>query len=369
MKITPKTKRNISRIIPFAVIWLLIGWVIIISEVGLTRNQNLNPETDLSFTIPVLIFANIANIIVGLIVGTLEVVYFEKRFATHTFRSKLFYKFIIYLLLFLFVIVVFYPLAFSLETGISFFKAEAWNKLGRFLTSVSFFTTLFQLAVSLMVCLIYSAVSENLGHHVFVNLFTGRYDKPMVEKRIFMFLDMKSSTTIAEALGHVKYFNLLQAYYDIMSDPIINSYGEVYQYIGDEIVVSWRLKSGLENANCIRCFFDIHDNLLANREDLMSKFGFEIGFKAGIHLGEVTTGKIGALKKEIIFSGDVLNTTARIQSNCNKLKSDLLISGALKKLLPQNDYDFETKGEISLKGRNKTEELFNVKKKAATHNR
>lgn len=362
MKISPKTKRNISRIIPFAIIWLLIGWVIIISEVGLTRNQNLNPETDISFTIPVLIFANLANIIVGVLVGTLEVVYFEKKFVNHSFMVKFFYKFFIYLSLFLLIIVLFYPIAFSIETGISLIDVETWLKLGRFLTSLSFFITLFQLSVTLFVCLIYSAISENLGHHVFRNLFTGKYHNPVVEKRIFMFLDMKSSTTIAEALGHVKYFNLLQAYYDMMSDSIVNSYGEVYQYIGDEIVISWTLKRGLENANCIRCFFDIRDKLFTNRKDLMAQFGFEIGFKAGIHLGEVTIGKIGALKKEIVFSGDVLNTTARIQSHCNKLKSDLLVSGALKKLLPQDKYYFVTKGEISLKGRNKKEELFSVTK-------
>lgn len=362
MKISPKAKRNIARIIPFAVIWLLIGWVIIISEVGLTRNQNLNPETDISYTIPVVIFANLVNIIVGILVGVLEIGYFEKKFANHPFRVKFFYKFFIYLSLFLLVIVVFYPIAFSIETGTALIEAETWLKLGKFLTSLSFFVTLFQLSVTLFVCLIYSAISENLGHHVFLNLFTGKYHKPVVEKRIFMFLDMKSSTTIAEALGHVKYFNLLQAYYDMMSDPIVNSYGEVDQYIGDEIVISWPLERGLENANCIRCFFDIRDNLFTNRKDLMDQFGFEIGFKSGIHLGEVAIGKIGALKKEIVFSGDVLNTTARIQSNCNELKSDLLVSGALKKLLPQDEYCFETKGEISLKGRNKKEELFSVTK-------
>lgn len=360
MKISPRTKRNISRIIPFAVIWLVIGWVIIISEVGLTRNQNFNPETDISFTIPVLIFANLVNLLVGLLVGTLEVVFLEKKFTNFRFIKKFFFKFAIYLSLFFILIVLFYPIASKIETGISIIEIETWLKLGRFLTSVSFFITMFQLSVKLFVCLIYSAISENLGHHVLINLFTGKYHKPMVEKRIFMFLDMKSSTTIAEALGHVKYFNLLQAYYNIMSDSIINSYGEVYQYIGDEIVISWTTEKGIENTNCIRCFFDIRDNLLANQNRLMTQFGFEIGFKAGIHLGDVTTGKIGALKKEIVFSGDVLNTTSRIQNQCNKLESDLIISDALKKLLPKNEFYFENKGEISLKGRNKKEALFSV---------
>ncbi|NRB53197.1 MAG: adenylate/guanylate cyclase domain-containing protein [Saprospiraceae bacterium] len=362
IRLTPKTKRNISRIIPFGVIWVLCGWVTIISEIGLTRNVNPNPDTDISFTIPVLIFANIANLMVGLLVGALEVIYLEKRFAFHTLRAKIFYKFIIYLILFLFIIVVLYPVAFSLDTGAGMLADETWDQLRRFLNSASFATTLFQLSVPLFVCLIYAAVSENLGHHVFLNFFTGKYHQPVVEERIFMFLDMKSSTTIAESLGHVKYFKLLREYYDLMSDPIIDSLGEVYQYIGDEIVVSWDLDRGLQNANCIRCFFDIRDSLNAKHKELLSKYGHEIDFKAGLHFGEVTIGEIGALKKEIAFTGDVLNTTARIQSLCNQYESSLLISGKLKEILPQGKYTFENKGEIALKGRVKKEELYSIAK-------
>ena len=211
-----------------------------------------------------------------------------------------------------------------------------------------------------MVSLIYSAISENLGHHLFLNFLFGKYHQPKIEKRFFMFLDMKSSTTIAEALGHVKYFKLLGTYYNFMSDPIINSSGEVDQYIGDEIVISWKPDKGINQASCIKCFFDIRDHLNEHKEVLFQEYGFEIGFKAGIHFGEVTIGEIGALKKEIVFTGDVLNTTARIQSLCNELKSDLLVSGAVKELLPHSNYQYSSKGEIELKGRNKKEELFSV---------
>jgi len=360
MKITPKAKRNISRIIPYAIIWLVSGWIVDVTELGVTRNQNLNPDTDIALTVPVLIFASLANVLVGAIVGVLEVLYLEKRFSNRTLRVKFFYKFLIYLTLFIVIIVLLFPVASALETGISLLEVDAWQKLGRFLISISFLITLFHLSVRLMVCLIYSAISENLGHHVFLNFFSGKYHQPKIEKRIFMFLDMKSSTTIAEALGHIKYFKLLDTYYNIMSDPIINSFGEVYQYIGDEIVISWKPDKGITQANCIKCFFDIRDHLNEQKEVLFHEFGYEIGFKAGIHFGEVTIGEIGALKREIVFTGDVLNTTARIQSLCKELKSDLLISGAIKELLPHSNYQYSSKGEIELKGRNKKEELFSV---------
>jgi len=360
VKITPKAKRNISRIIPFAIIWLLIGWIIDITVFEVTRNQNFNPDTDISYTIPVLIFASLANVLVGLIVGVLEVVYLEKRFSNRTLSAKFFYKFLIYLTLLIIIIVLLFPVAFTLDTGISLLEVDAWQKLGRLLISISFLVTLIQLSVKLMVSLIYSAISENLGHQVLLNFFSGKYHQPKIEKRIFMFLDMKSSTTIAETLGHVKYFKLLDTYYNIMSDPIINSFGEVYQYIGDEIVISWKPGKGINQASCIKCFFDIRDHLNEQKEVLFHEFGAEIGFKAGIHFGEVTIGEIGALKKEIVFTGDVLNTTARIQSLCKELKSDLLISGTIKELLPHSNYQYSSKGEIELKGRNKKEELFSV---------
>ena len=343
MQLTPKTKRNISRIIPFGLIWLACSWIFVITELAVTRNKNLNPETDVAFTLPVLLFANMAILMVGLLVGTIEMVYLEKRLAHFSLARKFGVKFLVYFTLFLLVILVTYPIAFSIEQEFAVSAEQIWEKQMRFLGSMSFLSTLFQLSVCLIASLIYAAVSENLGHSVFLNFFTGRYHKPIVEERVFMFLDMKSSTTIAEALGHVRYFELLQTYYKLMSDPIINSYGEVYQYIGDEIVVSWKLEKGLENAHCLRCFFAIKDSIGKQQQKLRETYGFDIGFKAGIHFGEVSIGEVGALKREIVFAGDVLNTTARIQGQCNLQDSDLLVSGKLKNRLPSNSYSFISK--------------------------
>ena len=161
MKITPKAKRNISRITPFAIIWLLIGWIFDITVFDVTHDQNLNPDTGISYTIPVLIFASLANVLVGLIVGILEVVYLEKRFSNRSLSAKFFYKFLLYLTFLIIIIVLLFPVASTLETGISLLEVDAWQKLGRFLISISFLITLFQLSVKLMVSLIYSAISEN----------------------------------------------------------------------------------------------------------------------------------------------------------------------------------------------------------------
>ena len=115
-----------------------------------------------------------------------------------------------------------------------------------------------------------------------------------------------------------------------MTDAILETSGEIYQYVGDEIVVSWPETKGLQNNDCIRCFIKINETINSNREEYLKRFGFVPEFKAGLHLGEVTTGEIGTLKKDIIYTGDVLNTSARIQALCNQYRARVLISEALK---------------------------------------
>lgn len=360
-RISPKLKRNISRIFPFGLIWLVISSISTITEVLSTRNQNINPETDITLTLPVFIFANLAILCIGLLVGFIETVVFEKRLRHLSFAKKVLYKLFFYLALILVVIGITYPIAASIESQLSITDPEIWNKMWRFLGSFTFLDTMLQLGFSILVSIFYASISENLGHNVLRNLVTGKYHHPKVENRIFMFLDMKDSTTIAEQLGHVKYFVLLQAYYDIMSDPIINSLGEVDQYIGDEVVITWTTETGVKNNHCLQCFAAIKANLAKHAQSFEQRFGLVPDFKAGIHTGEVTTGEIGALKKEIVYTGDVLNTTARIQGLCNQYQTDLIISDDLLQLLENPiDGSSEDIGELVLKGKSQTVKLHSI---------
>jgi adenylate cyclase len=96
------------------------------------------------------------------------------------------------------------------------------------------------------------------------------------------------------------------------------------------------------------------------------KFNVIPSFKAGIYLGDVTTGEIGALKKEIFFTGDVLNATARIQGMCNHYHAELLVSGELvRQLQLKNGVIAKSLGTSILKGRAKPMELFALEERRA----
>lgn len=361
MALSPKTKRNIKRVIPFGVIWLLVGWILLFVQEAATLNQNLNPSSAITVTTSVFLFASIAVTFIGLLVGVVEVYWLANLFDRKSFLQKILYKMGFYTFFMLVTILITYPIAASLELKIPFLDPLIWQKFLNFLTSIELVSTLVSVAFSLFLSLFYSEISENLGNTVLMNFFTGKYHKPKEEKRIFMFLDMKSSTSIAEQLGHIKYFELLKEYYSNFSDAIINHSGEVYQYIGDEIVISWNYKEGITGNNCVNCFFAMKDDLKKKENWYTKNFGVVPSFKAALHYGNVTTGEIGALKKQIIFTGDVLNTTARIQSLCNKYQLNLLISEDLIQVLPLGSgFNKVSLGNSPIEGKKENINLYSI---------
>jgi adenylate cyclase len=194
-----------------------------------------------------------------------------------------------------------------------------------------------------------------------IGYLAGRYHKPRQEMRIFMFLDMRSSTSIAEQLGHKRYFKLLNELFTEITDPIVYSRGEIYQYVGDEISVSWPLRRGVGRQRCIRCFLDIRRKLKERSAHYQERYGLVPTFKAGFHYGRVTTGEVGLVKKERIYSGDVVNTAARIQNSCNAHGVDNLLSKQLLDILHlPAQYRVREIGSISLRGRREPISLYTI---------
>jgi len=358
--LSPKTKRNILRIIPFGVIWIIFGMIYTLLEKGLLGNLDHYPSTGNPYNFKKNIFVTpIAALVTGLLLGTLEIVYFNRWFAQKSFTKKILYKSAIYLVVILLFTIFLSVAANLLERRTAIFGQQVWDNVWAFLSDASFLSVVVYIVAGILVSQFYTEVSESIGHEVLNNFFTGKYHRPIQEERIFMFLDMRSSTTIAENLGHVRYFEMLRECYTDLSEPVINYSGVIYQYAGDEMIVSWDLKKGLQNNNCIQCFFAMKVAIRKQAAKYFEKFNLLPEFKAGFHCGNVTTGEIGIIKKEIVFTGDVLNTTARIQGLCNHYHVDILVSNDLVRKL-DNSLKVKTMGQNELRGRDEKIELFTV---------
>lgn len=359
----PVIKRKIRQILPYGIIWFIAGMVYTLLERGLLGSSGQYQSTGNPYNFSRnLMITPFAALFMGLLMGILETIYLNRRLNQYTLGKKILYKSLIDLSVILVFIVVTTLIANSLELGVSLLDEKVINFLTAFLGNYAFISVSLYMVLIIVITQFYMEVREYIGPSVLANFLTGRYHRPIEEDRIFMFLDMKSSTLIAEKLGHLRYFDLLRQYYADLSDAVIEYEGEVYQYVGDEMVLTWNMNKGLQNNNCLQCFYSMKKSLQQQSDYYKKKFGVVPGFKAGMHWGRVTTGEIGVLKKEIIFTGDVLNTTARIQSLCNNFKADLLISGELiSKLNEEKEYPFHSLGIHPLRGREEPVQLFTVK--------
>lgn len=230
------------------------------------------------------------------------------------------------------------------------------------IVSVEFFVVmfLFILIIIFMMNFIIQ-VNKKFGPGNLRKMITGKYHQPIEEERIFMFLDLNDSTTLTEQLGSSLYSRMLKNCYYDLTDVVINYEAEIYQYVGDEVVLSWNVKKGLDKLNCLKTFFAFEKTLNEREEFYKKKFGFKPEFKAGMDLGKVTVTEIGEIKREIAFHGDPLNTASRILDQCKIMHKKLLISEHLEnKLNGFGDFKKSYIGEVHLKGKKKNVNLFSI---------
>lgn len=308
----------------------------------------------------------IVGVLGGLIGGSLLIFKVNPGYRHETFLSGIVHSVVLFLTVYVsFTVFIVFAMPFLLHlfqagTGSAF--ASGWANVVANVYTPSFLasTVIFGLLVSCTQFML--QVNDKFGPGVLWKLLTGKYYHPRDEERVFLFLDLRSSTAIAESIGHKRFFELLRELFQDVTKPIIDSRGEIYQYVGDEVIVSWPLQRAFQEGNCIECFFRIERAIAARSAAYRERFGLVPGMKGGIHVGRATVGEIGVVKKDIVFSGDVLNTTSRIQQECNRYEVDLLASSELLSRMPlAPGYVSVPVGEILLRGKAETLRLSAIR--------
>mgnify|MGYP006287500079 CR=1 FL=1 len=222
------------------------------------------------------------------------------------------------------------------------------------------FLVYFYLSI-ILIHLLKGAISK-VGKRNFRSWLLGMLNKPLEQERLFLFIDMKSSTSIAEQLDHKKFSRLVR---DVFNDlEVVGNYqGEIYQYLGDGAIVVWNIKEGLSGNNFLRAYYAFKKVIHRRRSYYTRKYGQQPVFKAGAHAGRVMVLQVGQDRRDISYNGDTINTAARIESQCNKLKQEVLISGALyNRISGRKGFQFKHAGNVKLNGKKKSIELYGVKK-------
>jgi adenylate cyclase len=168
-----------------------------------------------------------------------------------------------------------------------------------------------------------------LGFGTFKSLLTGRYVQPRREQRAFLLIDMRDSTGLAEQLGPIRFHELLNEFFHDISDAALECGAEIHKYVGDEAILTWSGGRAVADGDCLACAFVARDFIAAGAKRYRERYGVMPEFRAALHYGEIVTGEIGDVRREIAYVGDTLNVSARLLDAAKTVGRDVLVSAEL----------------------------------------
>ena len=304
-----------------------------------------------------LVVAVISAIFFGSALGTTDY-FLEKKLRGKSLGIEIIIKGIAYLIIWNIVSSISYTIGttisadFIQSTTIKYTDDFSFNML----SAASVYTAIMIFVISFI-----KQMNTKFGPGVLLPMLLGKFRRPHIEHRVFLFMDLKDSTSYAEKLGSIKYSEMIQDCFMDVNRVIPPYNAEIYQYVGDEVVLSWISDEAVQNMNCIKFFFAFQNQLEGKRKYYEAKYDCLPQFKAGANIGEITVAEVGDIKREIAYHGDTINTASRIQSMCNQFGESFLISEALKNEINwQNNFTTELLGSITLRGKQKEVELYAV---------
>ncbi len=232
------------------------------------------------------------------------------------------------------------------------YGTEARRTTGKLFANDDLLRTGLQVFVVTSLAILIVQVEEFLGRRFFMGFVLGWYDRPRESERVVLSIDLVSSSALNERLGDMLYFRFLNYTHSLMTDAVLRHDAEIHKYVGDEVIFTWSMRTGLHNLNCLALYFDIKERLEDHRQEMLRDYGAVPQFRGGLHGGRVITARVGHIKRAIDLSGDVMNTTSRVESMAKTLKADLLITQDLLDRMPDAGlhYKFGDEVEIQVKG-------------------
>jgi adenylate cyclase len=338
--------------------WLCVGFLLACYDYFLMRSEMITGGTvHFSFSMR-LLFSMIAAFLGALMGGSLLVFYINEKYNDKPYGFTVAAVLISFIIIVSIVASILGLIEAPAKTGKPLFHPETIAAYKKFLFDPLHAKNIIAWSLVVVITQIMLQFNIKFGEGNMWKMIWGKYQTPKNENRIFLFADINSSTTIAEKLGDEKYHKLLKDFFADITNPVIDNKGEIYQYVGDEVIISWKYRDGIEYNRCINCFFDMKKQLEKKQDKYLKKYSLVPSFKAGIHSGNVVAGEVGIIKRDISFSGDVLNTTSRIQGLCRQFNTEMIISDdLLKALQPGGKFITQHLGMIKLRGKEKDVKL------------
>lgn len=177
-----------------------------------------------------------------------------------------------------------------------------------------------------------------------------------------IFADIRDFTTISEKLSPHKLMTILNAFFEKMTEIVLQSNGCLLKFLGDGFMASFgapvSTKSPSEKA--VMAGISMIAKLSDLNDELFRDYGIRLKIGIGIHSGIVTAGVIGSsLRKEYTLIGDVPNTASRLESLTKDYKAQLIVSeDTLRDTYFQNI--FKEIGTVKIRGKKNKLKIYKL---------
>src|ERR1700761_529878 len=196
------------------------------------------------------------------------------------------------------------------------------------------------------------AITNLIGARSLLNFVTGRYHSPVEESRFVLFVDIAGSTGMAESLGGLAIHRLLDRVFRLLTLSVVDYRGEILNYVGDEVIVTWPERDGAIDCRPLRCFLAMRNELAGAAGQLQREFGVTPRIRGSLHFGPVIVGEIGDVKRAIVFNGDVMNTAARLEELSRQVDGGFLASrAAMQRFNSAPPFAVRDLGRLPIRGR------------------
>jgi adenylate cyclase len=173
-----------------------------------------------------------------------------------------------------------------------------------------------------------------------------------------MICDLRDFTKISDNWPRDDVIDLLNSYFDAMSEPIAKHGGEILKFIGDGLLAIFPLSQPSACANLLHAVTEARRAMLALNENNSDTGRAPLNYGIGVHVGDVMYGNIGSRTRlDFTVIGPAVNMASRLEALTKQLGRTVLLSRAFADLVG-TEFDLERVGEHPVRGFSDPIELF-----------
>jgi adenylate cyclase len=173
-----------------------------------------------------------------------------------------------------------------------------------------------------------------------------------------MICDLRDFTKISDNWPRDDVIDLLNGYFDAMSEPIARHGGEILKFIGDGLLAIFPLSQPSACANLLRAVAEARQAMIALNEKNSETGRAPLNYGIGVHVGDVMYGNIGSRARlDFTVIGPAVNMASRLESLTKQLGRTVLLSRTFADFV-KDDFDLERIGEYPVRGFNEPIEIF-----------